>query len=111
VAATLIGGAAMGGILYLMGIPGVPDPLSYLLAGSFLFGAFFVVTEPISGPKTKPAQWIYGIVIGALVIVLRRFANFSEGVMFSVLFMNTFVPVLDLAVKSLKERNKAEAAS
>ncbi|MDY6910445.1 MAG: RnfABCDGE type electron transport complex subunit D [Thermodesulfobacteriota bacterium] len=111
VVAPLIGGAAMGGILYLMGIPGVPDLWSYLLAGSFLFGAFFVVTEPISGPKTKPAQWIYGIVIGALVIVLRRFANFSEGVMFSVLFMNTFVPVLDLAVKSLKERNKAEAAS
>jgi Na+-transporting NADH:ubiquinone oxidoreductase subunit B len=84
----------------------MPDPVSFLLAGSFLFGAFFVVTEPVSGPKTKEAQWIYGFIIGALTIVLRIFGNFSEGIMFAVLFMNTFVPVMDKGIKSLKQKQK-----
>jgi Na+-transporting NADH:ubiquinone oxidoreductase subunit B len=77
-----------------------------MLAGSFLFGAFFVVTEPISGPKTKAAQWIYGFLIGGLTIVLRKFSNFSAGIMFSVLFMNMFVPVMDMAVNEIKGKRK-----
>jgi Na+-transporting NADH:ubiquinone oxidoreductase subunit B len=90
-----------------MGVSGVPDPLTFLLAGSFIFGTFFVVTEPVSGPKTKPAQWIYGFLIGGLIVVLRRYSNFSEGVMFSVLFMNTFVPIMDMVVKAVKKKKQA----
>jgi Na+-transporting NADH:ubiquinone oxidoreductase subunit B len=104
----LLGGGCAGLALFLAGVSGVPDPITFLMAGSFLFGAFFVVTEPVSGPKTKPAQWIYGALVGILVIILRRYSNFSEGVMFAVLFMNTFVSVMDMAVKSLQKKGSAE---
>lgn len=107
-AASVIGGLAATGVLMLMGQPvaGIP---AFLLAGSFLFGAFFVVTEPISGPKTNEGRWIYGILVGALIIVLRRYSNFAEGVMFAVLFGNTFVPILDIGIRALKARKKATA--
>ncbi len=95
----LLGGAVASGALFIWGGGGFPDPLSTHLAGSFLFGCFFVATEPISGPKTKQAQWIYGFLIGVLAVLLRGFSNFSEGVMFAVLIMNAFVPLLDQTLK------------
>ena len=94
--------------LWTAGIPGVPDPLTSLMAGSFLFGAFFVVTEPISGPKIKGAQWIYGFIVGGLTILIRKFSSFSAGIMFATLFMNMFAPIMDLAANEVKGRGKKE---
>jgi Na+-transporting NADH:ubiquinone oxidoreductase subunit B len=99
----ILGGAAVSGALHGAGFSTVAPPISNLLAGSFLFGALFVVTEPISGAKTKTGQWIYGFIIGGLTVVLRGFSNFSCGMMFSVLIMNAFVPVLDRTVKQVQE--------
>jgi Na+-transporting NADH:ubiquinone oxidoreductase subunit B len=103
----LLGGIFGSGILQLAGIENIPSPLATLLAGSFLFGSFFVVTEPVSGAKTKSGQWIYGGMIGVLIVVLRGFSNFSEGVMFSVLIMNAFVPILDQTVRQFQMKRKA----
>ncbi len=106
VVSCLLGGILVSLALWSIGTPGVPDPLTSLMAGSFLFGAVFVVTEPISGPKTKAAQWIYGFIIGGLTIVIRKFSSFSAGIMFATLFMNMFVPIMDSAVNELKGRSK-----
>jgi Na+-transporting NADH:ubiquinone oxidoreductase subunit B len=105
----LLGGIVSSGILRLAGFNQIPDPLTTLLAGSFLFGAFFIVTEPVSGAKTKLGQWIYGSMIGSLIVVLRGFSNFSEGVMFSVLIMNAFVPILDQTIRQVQTKKKARA--
>ena len=64
-------------------------------------------TEPISGAKTKSGQWIYGFAIGALTVILRGYSNFSEGIMFSVLMMNAFAPLLDRLVRDLKRKRTA----
>jgi Na+-transporting NADH:ubiquinone oxidoreductase subunit B len=104
----LLGGIFGSGILQLAGFANIPSPLATLLAGSFLFGSFFVVTEPVSGAKTKSGQWIYGGMTGALIVVLRGFSNFSEGVMFSVLIMNAFVPILDQTVRRLQMKRTAK---
>jgi len=109
VLACLLGGTVSSGILRMAGFAQIPDPVTTLAAGSFLFGAFFVVTEPISGAKTKIGQWIYGFMIGSLIVVLRGFSNFSEGVMFSVLIMNAFVPILDQTVQQIQTKKKAAA--
>jgi Na+-transporting NADH:ubiquinone oxidoreductase subunit B len=66
------------------------------------------VTEPVSGAKTRLGQWIYGFVIGALILVLRGFSNFSEGVMFSVLILNAFAPLLDQTIRQVQSRKKQE---
>ena len=76
------------------------SPLIYtFISGAFLFGSIFIVTEPITAPKTGSGQIIYGLIVGGLTVILRKYSNFPEGFMFSILLMNAFVPLIDLAVK------------
>lgn len=105
----LLGGSILSGSLHVLGFETVASPTSAILSGSFLFGCAFVVTEPISGAKTKAGQWIYGSMIGALTMTLRGFSNFSGGIMFSVLIMNAFVPILDQSVRQLTATKKVTA--
>ncbi|EFK97166.1 hypothetical protein LDC_0808 [sediment metagenome] len=94
-------------ILHGFGVAGVPSALVTLLSGSFLFGSVFVVTEPVSGAKTGYGQWLYGFMVGGLTVVLRGFSNFPEGVMFSILIMNAFVPLIDRAVRGAQATKRA----
>ena len=103
----LIGGILLSSVLHGLGAAGVPSALVTLLSGSFLFGSIFVVTEPISGAKTLYGQWIYGFMVGGLTVVLRGFSNFPEGVMFSILIMNAFVPLIDQTVRRMQAAKKA----
>jgi Na+-transporting NADH:ubiquinone oxidoreductase subunit B len=103
----LLGGIVLSGTLHALGDANIPSPVTTLISGSFLFGTVFVVTEPVSGPKTHAGQWIYGFIIGGLTVVLRGFSNFSEGIMFSVLLMNAFAPVMDRAVRELGRKKAA----
>jgi Na+-transporting NADH:ubiquinone oxidoreductase subunit B len=104
----ILGGVFASGVLRMAGYANIPSPPATLLAGSFLFGSFFVVTEPVSGAKTKTGQWVYGGMIGALIVILRGFSNFAEGVMFSVLIMNAFVPILEQTVRRIQTKKKAK---
>ena len=103
----LTGGVLVSTFLHSFGVAAVPSPLVTLLSGSFLFGSVFVVTEPISGAKTGYGQWIYGFMVGGLTVVLRGFSNFPEGVMFSILIMNAFVPLIDQTVRRAQAAKKA----
>jgi Na+-transporting NADH:ubiquinone oxidoreductase subunit B len=102
----LLAGILVSGVLHMLGFPTVASPILGVFSGSFLFGTVFVVTEPISGAKTKGGQWIYGSFIGALTMVLRGFSNFAAGIMFAVLLMNAFVPLLDRGVQSIRGSRK-----
>jgi Na+-transporting NADH:ubiquinone oxidoreductase subunit B len=105
----LLGGIILNSVLYALGATTVPSPILNLLSGSFLFGTVFVVTEPVSGAKTPIGQWIYGFMIGGLTVVLRGFSNFSEGIMFSVLLMNAFVPLMDQTIRQIKAPKQVSA--
>ncbi|MFC1825274.1 sigma-E processing peptidase SpoIIGA [Thermodesulfobacteriota bacterium] len=104
----LLGGVLISSILFLSGSEVIPSPVHTLLAGSFLFGCAFVVTEPISGAKTNAGQWIYGSMIGGLTVILRGFSNFSEGIMFSVLIMNAFVPIMDQTIRQIQAKREQQ---
>ncbi len=67
----------------------------HLLGGALLFGAFFIATDPVTSPVTAAGKWIFGIGIGALVMVLRLFSGYPEGVMFAVLLMNALTPLIN----------------
>jgi Na+-transporting NADH:ubiquinone oxidoreductase subunit B len=103
--------AALNQILYWFGVPPVPGAWPAVLGGGFLLGAFFMATDPVSSPKTKEGRIIYGIIIGTCALVIRNFSIFNGGLMFAILIGNMFAPIIDHAVKSVKTRKTAEAAS
>lgn len=69
--------------------------LQHLLSGSLLMGAFFIATDPVTSPITPRGRWIFGIGVGVLVMLIRLFSGYPEGVMFAVLLMNAAVPLLN----------------
>ncbi len=71
--------------------------LRHLCAGSVLFAAFFIVTDPVTSPLTRKGRWIFGLLVGALTMMIRWFGGYPEGVMFSVLLANAVVPLIDRA--------------
>lgn len=98
----LVASCIAGGFIsaFMFRMFGGGSPLIYtFISGAFLFGSIFIVTEPITAPKTGSGQIIYGLIVGGLTVILRKYSNFPEGFMFSILLMNAFVPLIDLAVK------------
>jgi Na+-transporting NADH:ubiquinone oxidoreductase subunit B len=93
------------------GVQPVPVAWVTLLGGGFLFGAFFMATDPVSAPRTEPAKIMYGILIAVSTVVIRNFSIFNGGLMFSILLANMFAPILDVAVKAYqdKQKNKPKA--
>lgn len=95
-------------ILHSFGVEPVPGALTAVLGGGFLFGAFFMATDPVSAPRTEPARIMYGVLIAACAVVIRNFSIFNGGLMFSILIGNMFAPILDVAVKSYKSRRSGK---
>jgi Na+-transporting NADH:ubiquinone oxidoreductase subunit B len=103
---TVAGGAVMGLILNAFaGSAGLsPEIATYfsmpfwhhLILGGFAFGAVFMATDPVSAAQTDKGKWIYGFLIGILAIMIRVInPAYPEGMMLSILLMNTFAPLID----------------
>ncbi|MBE9562562.1 MAG: RnfABCDGE type electron transport complex subunit D [Proteobacteria bacterium] len=71
-----------------------PDPLFSIFSGGLLFGTFFMATDPVTSPLTPKGIWIFGIGIGIIVVLIRVFGGFPEGVMYAILLMNATVPLI-----------------
>lgn len=71
------------------------DPVFHLLAGGLLLGAFFMATDPVTSPVTKPGRWAFGIGCGALTMTIRLWGGYPEGVCYAILIMNAVVPLFD----------------
>ena len=108
---TLLGAAATNLLLRnALGIAAVPPLPFTLFSGAFLYAAVFMVTDPISAPKIKESIWIYGILVGALVVFFRYKAVFAGGVAFAILVGNMVAPSLDLWIKRWQARKKEAKA-
>jgi electron transport complex protein RnfD len=83
------------GVFWLMNPNKFAPPSFHILAGGLLIGAFFMATDMVTSPITPRGTWIYALGIGLMVGLVRLFGGFPEGVMYSILFMNTFVPLLN----------------
>lgn len=70
-------------------------PLYHIFAGGLLLGAFFMATDWVTSPITTKGEVIFGIAIGILVMLFRKALGPTEGVAFSILIMNAFVPLID----------------
>ncbi len=76
------------------------DPIIHLLGGGLILGAFFMATDYVTCPTIRKGQVIFGIGCGAITMMIRLKGGFPEGVMFAILLMNCFAPLIDRGVKS-----------
>ena len=87
------------GILYLANPDKFADPVFHILTGGILLGAIFMATDMVTSPMTHLGQIIFGAGIGILTILIRNFGAYPEGVSFAILIMNSFVPLINKAIK------------
>lgn len=77
------------------------DPVTYtgpvfnLLSGGVILGACFMATDYVTSPMTVPGGIVFGVGIGLLVMMIRYFGAYPEGMSFAILLMNMTVPLLD----------------
>lgn len=69
--------------------------LYHLNSGALMFGAFFIATDYVGSPLTPIGRFIFGAGVGALVMVIRLFGGYPEGVMFAILIMNSLTPLIE----------------
>lgn len=66
-----------------------------ILAGGFLFGAVYMITDPVTGPVGRPGRVLFGAFGAIVAVFIRLFASAPEGVGYSILFANMIAPALD----------------
>ncbi len=96
----LLGGLICSSFFWLQGSGVNPmyniPPHWHLVVGGFAFGLVFMATDPVSAAHTPMGQWLFGLLVGGLAILIRV-ANpaYAEGVMLAILLGNVFAPLFD----------------
>ena len=83
------------GMSMLVGLP----PVEQLVSGGMMLGAIYMATDYVSSPMTKKGMIIYGVFIGMITIIIRKYGAYPEGMSFAILIMNAFGPLIDKYVK------------
>ena len=71
------------------------DPLAAVLSGGLLFGAVFMATDYVTNPMLIKGKIIFAAGCGIMVVVVRQFGSYPEGVTYAILLMNVLTPLLD----------------
>lgn len=87
--------AVFSGIFWMVDPSTYTDPLFNLLTGGVVLGACFMATDYVTSPMSNLGGVIYGIGIGLLVMLIRYFGAYPEGMSFAILIMNMVVPLLN----------------
>jgi electron transport complex protein RnfD len=88
--------ALLAAALWLWQPAAFASPLFHLFSGGALLGAFFIVTDPVSGCTTPKGKLIFGFSAGVLAYLIRVFGGYPDGVAFAVLLLNICVPLIDM---------------
>ena len=87
----------------------------HLAIGGFCFGAVFMATDPVTSARTELGKYIYGFLIGAMAIIIRVLnPGYPEGMMLSILLLNTFAPLIDYCIVQAnisKRKNRVKIKS
>ena len=73
-----------------------------LLSGGLMLGAIFMATDYVTSPMSRKGMIVYGVMIGVITVVIRKWGAYPEGVSFAILLMNSFVPLIDRYIKPRK---------
>jgi electron transport complex protein RnfD len=86
---------ALSGLLFLVNSAVYPSPLFMLFSGGLMLGAVFMATDMVASPVTSLGVWIYGAIIGVLVVAIRIWGGLPEGIMYAILLANAVSPHID----------------
>ncbi|MFU8796444.1 MAG: RnfABCDGE type electron transport complex subunit D, partial [Dehalococcoidia bacterium] len=86
--------AILGAVVILTAILG-HNPVYHISTGGIMIGAFFMATDWVTSPFTDRGKLIFGAAIGVLIVIFRIGLAPTEGVAFSILIMNAFVPLIN----------------
>ena len=93
-----VGGGVMAAIFQATGSTPV-EWYHHIVLGGFCFGAVFMATDPVTSCRTEAGKYIYGVIIGALAVIIRVMnPGFPEGMMLAILFGNMMAPTIDYFV-------------
>lgn len=92
--------AVVSGLLFMSDPTKYPSPQFMLFSGGLLLGAVYMATDMVSSPITTRGVWLYGVLIGLLVVIIRIWGGLPEGVMYAILLANAVSPHLDNLVKN-----------
>jgi len=85
----------------------------HMVLGGWAFGTAFMATDPVTSPFSETGKWIYGVMIGALVVLIRVVnPAYPESMMLVILFMNVVAPVIDwgfIKANITRRKRRAEA--
>ncbi|MCP4992546.1 MAG: RnfABCDGE type electron transport complex subunit D [Gammaproteobacteria bacterium] len=91
----VLAAAIFSSILFLVNGERFPGPIFTILSGGFLLGTIYMATDPVTSPLTPKGAWIFGAGVGLLVVLIRVFGGFPEGMMYAILLMNGATPLID----------------
>ncbi len=114
IASTVVSFLLLYAALFYSGVEGAIEPIHALFSGSFMFAAVYMVTDPVSASQTTNlGRWIYGSIIGVMIVLIRVFSGWPAGATFAILFGNMFAPLIDYLIKEQKrkKKEKREAAA
>ncbi len=95
-----LGSAAIfSGIFWLINPEVYIDPLFHLFSGGLMLGAIYMATDYATSPMSPKGMLLFGVGCGFLTIIIRLFGAYPEGVAFSILIMNAFVPLINRGFK------------
>jgi Na+-translocating ferredoxin:NAD+ oxidoreductase subunit D len=89
----------LAGALHLAAPATYASPLFHLGAGGLMLGAVFMATDLVASPMTHLGLWLYGGLIGGLVVAIRTWGGMPEGVMYAILLANAVAPLIDRAIQ------------
>jgi electron transport complex protein RnfD len=89
----------LSGALHLAAPDAFAPPLFHLAAGGLMLGAVFMATDLVASPMTHLGLWLYGALIGLLVVVIRTWGGMPEGVMYAILLANAVAPLIDRVIR------------
>ena len=78
---------------------GAVQPQYHFVAGGLMLGAIFMATDYVTSPMTGLGQIIYGIGIGVIVMIIRFWGSYPEGMSFAILIMNAVTPLLNMYIR------------
>ena len=94
-AAFLAALAAISGVFWLADSAHYASPTFHLFSGASMLCAFFIITDPVSGPTTPKGKLWFAAGVAVITYLIRVYGGYPDGVAFAVIFMNICVPLID----------------